>query len=270
MNPIRYFGGKGTMVNTILKYFPPKYNMYVEPFGGAYSVGFKQQCRVEIYNDLEKNVYSLFKVLSDPTLFPEFKKKCDLAYYCNDLREESKQMLKLNNLSIVDRAFCFFCINRTSQNGVGGFSINTIVRRNMSKSVSDMLSAIDGLTDFHHRLSKVIVSNYDGCKIIKRCSKPDTLFYCDPPYPWSTRGNVRYTVDMDEHKHQEFLDTVLNNKSLYLISGYDNDQYKILEANGFKRIDFPVKTTTGTHQKKTKIESLWLNYNKGKQNVLFM
>ncbi len=62
---------------------------------------------------------------------------------------------------MVERAFSFFYVNRTSHNGVGGFSKNTYIRRGMSKSVSDFLSAIDRLPELHDRLSKVIVTNKD-------------------------------------------------------------------------------------------------------------
>ena len=95
---------------------------------------------VEIYNDLERNVYSLYKVLSDKDLFPKFKEKCDLIFYDEDLRKEFKNKLKSDDLDLVDRAFYFFYVNRTSHNGIGGFSCNTVIRRNMSKSISDMLN----------------------------------------------------------------------------------------------------------------------------------
>ena len=41
--PIKMFGGKGTMFNEIIKYFPDsdEYDTYIEPFGGSYSIGLK-------------------------------------------------------------------------------------------------------------------------------------------------------------------------------------------------------------------------------------
>lgn len=148
---IRYFGGKQGMANEILKYFPEKetYDTYIEPFGGSYALGFKMEYvpPIEIYNDLEKNVYSLYKVMSDKKLFEQFKEKCDLCYYISDLREEYRQKLKNEDLDLVERAFYFFYVNRTSHNGNGGLSVNTVVRRNMCKSISDMLSCIDRLPE---------------------------------------------------------------------------------------------------------------------------
>ena len=149
--PIRMFGGKGTMFNNILKYFPESgsYNTYIESFGGSYSIGFKMEYvpPIQIYNDLEQNVYSLFKVLSDPEMYRIFKEKCDLALYSEDIRSEFIRNLKRDDISMIDRAFNFFYVNRTLHNGVGGFSKNTFVRRGMCKSISDFLSAIDRLPE---------------------------------------------------------------------------------------------------------------------------
>ena len=182
-SPIKYFGGKGTMFNKIMEHFPNRedYDMYIEPFGGSFSIGLKMNpAKMEIYNDLEKNVYSLYKVLSDPDMFKRFKEKCDLIFYNDDIRKDFKDRLKDDNLSIEDRAFFFFYVNRTSHNGVGGFSINTYVRRNMSKSISDYLSSIDRLPELHDRLSRVVVSNMDGIELIKKHNNPRTFIYCVP------------------------------------------------------------------------------------------
>ena len=261
--PIKYFGGKGNMFNEIIKYFPKPetYSTYIEPFGGSYSIGLKLDPIPpnEIYNDLEQNVYSLYKVLSDVELFKVFKDKCDLFPYSEDFREEFRGKLK-EDLDILDRAFYYFYVNRTSHNGVGGFSMNLIPRRKMSKSISDYLSSIDRLPELHQRLSKVIITNKDGINLIKKYDNPDVFIYCDPPYEHSTRTTARYKVDMDREKQIEFLQTVIESKSKILISGYNCELYSELDNNGFKRIDFKVNTVDGTHKPKTKTESLWFNY----------
>lgn len=266
--PVRYFGGKGGMYNNILKYFPsPIYDTYIEPFSGSYSVGLHMQYvpPIEIYNDMNKNIYSLFYVLRNNDMFLKFKAKCDLAIYSDDFRKQYKENLKRPFTSdaddMIQRAFEYFYVNKTSHNGIGGFSINTIVRRNMSKSVSDMLSSIDRLQDLHIRLSKVIVSSEDGISLIDKYGQRDNVFmYCDPPYHQSTRTATRYDVDMDDDIQERFIDSCINAKCKLLISGYNCDAYKRLEDNGFKRIDFVVHTIGGDMKKKDKVESLWLNY----------
>lgn len=261
---IRYFGGKQGMAKEILKYFPEKetYDTYIEPFGGSYALGFKMEFipPVEIYNDLEKNVYSLYKVLSDKELYEQFKEKCDLTYYIADLREEYRRRLKEDELSMLDRAFYFFYVNRTSHNGIGGLSVNTVVRRNMCKSVSDMLSCIDRLPELHQRLSKVIILNQDGIELIKKYNTKNVFLYLDPPYEQSTRTNARYSVDMDRDGHLKLIDACIDSKAKIMISGYDHEIYDKLLDNGFHKIQFNVNTTSGTHQPKSKTETLWLNY----------
>jgi DNA adenine methylase len=199
-------------------------------------------------------------VISDKTLFDEFKEKCDLALYSEDIRKECKENLKRDDLSIVERAFNFFYVNRTSHNGVGGFSVNSYIRRGMSKSVSDYLSSIDKLMALHDRLSRVIVTNTDGIKLIEKHNNPNTLIYCDPPYEQSTRTSTRYVVDMDNTTHQRFIDAVIKSKSKILISGYDCELYNQLVDNGFEKIQFEVKTIGGNFKPKTKVETLWKNY----------
>ena len=182
--PIKYFGGKNLMFNEIKKYFPEResYNIYIEPFGGSYGVGLHMDYvpPTEIYNDLEKNVYSLYKVLQDSKLFEEFRRKCELSPYCDELRKEYKDKLKNDDLSIVDRAYMFFYVNRTSHNGVGGFSVNSVIRRNSSKSISDFLSTIDRLPEIHQRLSNVIVTNKDGIELIEKYNTENVFLYLDP------------------------------------------------------------------------------------------
>lgn len=270
--PIRYFGGKNGMASKILKYFPKEgsYNTYIEPFGGSFGVALHNPNipPIEIYNDLDNNVYSLFRTLVDKEMFAEFQKLSDLIIYSEKLRKAFKQDLKEipfnedDKLSIVHRAFKFFYVNRTSRNGIGGFSINTCIRRNMSKSCSDMLSTIEGLPKLHDRLSKVIVTNQDGIKLINKYSQREDVFiYADPPYHQSTRTETRYNVDMNDDEQERFIDECVNAKCKILISGYDCDAYKRLEENGFIKIKFIVHTMSGNRKtKKDKVEYLWMNY----------
>jgi DNA adenine methylase len=262
--PIKYFGSKASFFNEILKYFPNsnEYDTYIEPFGGAYNVGLNLNPlpKIEIYNDLYKNVYSLYKVLSDSELFLKFKEKCDLILYDEDLRKEFKEILKTNELSILDRAFYYFYVNRTSHNGVGGFSKNMFIRRNMSKSISDFLSCIDRLPELHDRLSRVIMCNTDGIELIKKYNFSNVMIYNDVPYEQSTRSSTRYDVDMDREGHIKFLNVVIESKAKILISGYDCELYDVLGKNGFTKVSFDVKTTSGNFKPKTKTEYLYYNY----------
>lgn len=266
--PVRYYGGKGGMYNQILEYFPkPDYTMYVEPFSGSYSVGLHMPYvpQVELYNDMDKNIYSLYYVLQDSELFAKFRDKCSLAIYQKSMRDLYKESLKRpftdDRDDIVQRAFEYFYVNKTSHNGIGGFSVNCSVRRNMSKCVSDMLSTIDHLPELHERFSRVIVSSEDGVGLVEKYGGfENTFMYCDPPYHHSTRTSARYAVDMMDDVQERFIDACIKAKCKLLISGYACDAYRRLEDNGFHRVDFVVHTISGDMQKKDKVESLWMNY----------
>jgi DNA adenine methylase len=250
---IRYFGGKGGALTNIIKSLIPKdYEIYVEPYGGSAAVLFSQKANIEVYNDLYDNVYSLFKVMSDEDMFFKFKRRLELTPYSEKLYREYKLKLKEKDLSEIDRAYHYFYVNRTSVNSVGGFSSSIIPRRNLSKPVSDYLSSIDGLEEYHKRISEVLIFNRDAIEIINKYDSKDTFIYLDPPYRLITRkSNARYDIDMEDDEHKELLSTIIKCDSKILLSGYDNDMYNdILE--GWNKETFIIKNK--------KPETLWYNY----------
>lgn len=260
-SPIKFFGGKNSMSKKINLHFPEpsSYLTYVEAYGGSGAMLLSNPIgHVEIYNDIYENVYSLFKVLSNNVLFDEFKRRCDIAIYSAQLKKEYKEKLRLN-ISIVDRAYYFWYINRTSYNGVGGMNIMKIIRRGMSKSTSDFLSSVDKLKEIHDRLSAVIILNEDALSLIKRMDSDNTFMYLDPPYHLSTRSSGGYIHDYTDTNHESFIDLVLTLKAKVLISGYACEAYKRLDTK-FDRIDFDVSMSDGNNSVKMKVESLWKNY----------
>ena len=197
----------------------------------------KEKTPLEVYNDLGENVYSLFKVLSDKDMFERLKEKLDLTYYSEQLRNEFKQDLK-GELSLEDRAYKFIFVNRSSFNGVGGFSTTMLARRNMSKSCSDYLSMIDKLPEIHNRLSSVIIEHKDIFDLIDKYDKETTFMYLDPPYVKETRlSNQTYECEMTNEQHRQLCERLLTFKGKVLLSGYDNEIYKILDDK-FIKIEF--------------------------------
>lgn len=254
-SPIKYYGGKTYMTEIIKGNFPSEFKTYVEGFGGGASVLFsKEPSKIEVYNDLEENVYSLFKVLSNESLMKEMKSKLDLTPYSRQIREEFKSDLKKNDLSIVDRAYKFFYVNRTSFNGVGGFSVTMLPRRNMMKNVSSYLALIDGLESFHQRLSSVVIEHLDIFDLLSKYDSKDTFFYLDPPYVQSTRKSTqKYGVEMTDDDHKRFVEVCNELKGKVLISGYNSPIYDGLK--GFEKVTFksPNAGSSAT-------ECLWRNY----------
>lgn len=266
---VKYFGGKsGSLLGWILSHFPER-DVYVEAFGGSGALLFSQRTAVEVYNDIFENVYCLFKVLKDRVLFEDFKARCDFALYSEDMRREMKEMLKRDDLTAVERAFAYFYVNRTSVNGIGGFSVNMTVRRGMSKSVSDFLSAVDGLAAYHDRMSRVVVRNVDALELIEAYDEPNVFFYLDPPYHHSTRTDFRYERDMGDDGHERLIDVCLKSRAKILISGYDCEAYDRLVSAGWRKESLVVNTVSGSREKKQKAETVWFNYEPTQKNLFW-
>lgn len=255
-SPIKYYGGKSNMVDIIKEKFPKDYSTYIEGFGGGASILLnKEPSDMEIYNDLGKNVYSLFYVLSDKKLFNQLKEKLDLTYYSREIRQEFKQKLEDKNISILDRAFYFIYVNRSSFNGVGGFSVSKVVRRKMSKSTSDYLSMIEHLPEIHDRLSTTIVENLDILDLIDKYDSDKSFFFLDPPYVKSTRlSNQTYECEMTDEEHKNMLNKLNLIKGKALICGYDNELY----AEYLK--DWNKYSFKAPNAKSEAIETIWMNY----------
>jgi len=186
---------------------------------------------------------------------------CDLTHHSRQLNDEYKRRLREDNISIVDRAFMFFYVTRTSFNGLGGYSCALDIRRNMSKGVSDYLSAVDRLYEYHQRLSRVQIEKIDGVELLKKHNKNNVFCYLDPPYALETRTDARYKCDFTNDQQKELVDFLLETNQKILLSGYRCEEYKRLENAGWFVDDFEVKVTK-KGKGDIKIESLWRNYEK--------
>ena len=261
--PIKYFGGKGTMLNKLFKYFPEpsSYNIFVDAYAGSAVVALNIDAEIKIINDLDDNVYSLFNTIAHEDSFAKFKRLCEISLYNERSCREYKRSLREDELPEWLRAYRFWYVNRSSHNGIGGFSINTVVRRRMSKSTSDFLSSVEGLQELHEALSSCIVTSRNALDCIRFWDRKNVFIYCDPPYHQSTRTSARYNVDADNDHHEQLVE-VLNNlqHAQVALSGYDCELYqKRLKLNKY---EFEVNTTTGNHEPKTKVECIWTNFKK--------
>ena len=76
---LRYHGGKWILAPWIISHFP-KHRIYVEPFGGAGSVLLrKSRAFAEIYNDLDGEIVSFFRVIRDAEKSAELLRRLSLT-----------------------------------------------------------------------------------------------------------------------------------------------------------------------------------------------
>ena len=227
------------MAGMLVDRFPRDYGLYVEGFGGGASVLFaKAQSGMEVYNDLYNGVYSLYKVLQDDEMAGRLIDRMKTSCYSRRFHDEYRNDLIAGGMSIEDTAYKYLYVNRSSFNGVGGFSVTKLPRRGMMKSTSDWLSMVGGLDDVHRRLSTVVIENLDIFELVQKYDSPSTFFYFDPPYVWSTRkSSQRYGVEMTDDEHVEFVRILCDLKGKALVTIYDSEIYDELSAHGYVRED---------------------------------
>jgi DNA adenine methylase len=128
----------------------------------------------------------------------------------------------------------------------------------MSGVVSRWLGSVKGLPEIAERLLRVQIENRPALEVIKLYDGPDTLFYCDPPYPHQARGDSKaYGFEMTDIEHEE-LAIVLNQvDGRVAISGYRCHLMDRLYKQ-FKCTEAPAKKCHSV--KRLRSEALWTNY----------
>ncbi len=258
--PLKYFGGKNSMLNNLLSLIPP-HKSYVEVFaGGARLLFTKTPSQIEVLNDIEGNLVNFFKVLRDEEKYKklqELLKKTpysrDEFYFCRDYLDEE-------NIDDVERARRFFVVIRQSFCACGrDFGYTKSFKRKLSKT---FYNVIDFFPIFHERIRNVIIENLDFRDCIRRYDTEDTFFYCDPPYVLSTRSGKAYQYEMTDEDHKELVDILLRIKGMAMISGRKNEIYEELERHGWLRLDFVIMNPSyyvpGMKEKKKVTDSVWL------------
>ena len=89
---MQYQGGKFRLATWIMPFFP-EHDVYVEPFGGAAGVLLrKDKSKLEVYNDLNSDIVSFFRVMRDSEKAERLAHLLELTPYS---REEYKSVYDL-------------------------------------------------------------------------------------------------------------------------------------------------------------------------------
>lgn len=259
-----WYGGKFSHLDWLLPLLP-KAQHYCEPFGGSAAVLLNREpSEVETYNDLDGEVANFFRVLRD--------KKEELLYAIGMTpfsRKEFQLAIQSNgngkNLSDLERARRFFIRARQVRTGLAQTASNgrwanclSTSRAGMAGAVSRWLGSVEGLEYIASRLLRVQIENDDALKVIKRYDSPDTLFYCDPPYPHGSRGDKNaYRYEMSDLMHMNLAEALKNVKGKVAISGYRCELMDKLYKDWNMRV---AKTKKALSIKSDRTEILWTNY----------
>lgn len=114
------------------------------------------------------------------------------------------------------------------------------------------------------RLKQVQIECRPAIELIEKYSREDVCMYVDPPYVLSTRTRKQYTIEMEDHDHEELLDILNQSKAKILLSGYDSELYNKRLRN-WERMEFATTAEKGL----PRTEILWMNYQPKGQTKLF-
>jgi len=173
----RTMGGKARLVKYLLPLVPP-HKCYVEVFGGGAALLLnKPQSKVEVYNDLDDELFNLFRVVRED---PErFVRSFDLMLYSRTQRELYKAMATPK--TPLERAVRYWYLLNTSYSGDihGGFRGAGVTTTNEARTFFAKLRDVYAVAE---RLRNVIIEHMDFRKLLSLYDSPRTFFFCDPPY----------------------------------------------------------------------------------------
>lgn len=181
-SPFAYIGGKSRLAPQIIEQIP-EHNIYCEVFGGAAWVFFrKEPSVVEVVNDLDSNLINFYRVVQNHK--QEFLNQFGWVLNSRELFNDWNAQMENGGgvrLTDIQRAARYFFLQRSAYGGrVTGRTYGVQVdgrapRVNLERLEGDMEIV-------RLRLANVRIENLPWGEFIPRYDKPETFFFCDPPY----------------------------------------------------------------------------------------
>lgn len=261
--PFGWYGGKFSHLDWLLPLLPSCHH-YCEPFAGSAAVLLNRPpAKIETYNDLDGEVCNFFRVLRD-----EKEKLIEAIALTPFSREEFGIACALDpDVAPLERARRFFIRARQVRTGLAQTATigrwancKNTSRAGMSGVISRWLGGVEQLAAIAERLIRVQIENRPAIDVIRLYDSPDTLFYCDPPYVHSTRGDTKaYGFEMKDDEHRA-LAAVLNSVAgRVAISNYDCDLMdELYPEPRWHQTRSAERTNHATKGKRTEV--LWTNY----------
>lgn len=172
-----WIGGKSRLASHIVQMIP-EHTCYVEPFAGAAWIFFrKPESKVEILNDINRDLVTLYRVIQHH--LEEFIRYFKWVLISRDEFERLKRATP-DTLTDIQRAARFYYLQQMAfgghiHNPTFGYASTRAPKLNLLR-IEEELSAA------HLRLSRAYVECLSYNEVIVRYDKPESFFYLDPPY----------------------------------------------------------------------------------------
>lgn len=207
-----WVGGKKSLRDKIIIRFPLEYGRYIEVFGGAGWVLFhKIPEKFEVFNDANGNLVNLYRCVRQNARKLIYK----LRYMIN-ARDDFRCIVQQRRRGIFarfhdyDRAARFYYLIQ--------YSYGHKTDQYCCKPVS-MWKKFPLIERAAERLQSVAIENRDFEELIRLYDRPDSFFYCDPPY-YDTESFYK-DVDFTREDHIRLRNTLLECEGKFLVSYND-------------------------------------------------
>lgn len=225
---LQYFGGKWRIADWVISHFP-EHQCYVEPFGGAASVLMKKEpAPLEVYNDIDQRVVTLFRVLRDPEMAERLRQSVSLTPYSRKEYEDCRT-IEGDPVEIARRLIVrsFQAIGKKEPTKVNGWRCAT--PKDVRSACGTWNNWPDQIPAFTERMKQVQIDCRHWHDVIRMFDSPSTLFYLDPPYPLETRiGGKGYANELSDADHAAICETIKGLQGYCVLSTYPNSIYSTL------------------------------------------
>ena len=213
-----WVGGKKALRDEILARFPRNYKRYIEVFGGAGWVLFHKPPGndFEVFNDFNGNLVNLYRCVREQ---PEALQD-ELRYMLNSRLDFEYMKGMLHSQAVlpdVRRAAYYYALIRYS------YAAGTSTFGSQPHAMWNNFPLIESAAG---RLQKVVIENKDCVKLIRQYDRPESFFYCDPPY--YNADQYYEAVSADGFDHAGLANALLGIKGKFLLSYNDCPEIRAL------------------------------------------
>lgn len=244
-SPVSWVGNKTALLPYINAILPLRCPRFVDVFGGSGSVFLSRHPQpgdFEVYNDFDSDLTNLFRCFKEKPM----ELLCELGFLTLNSRDDfivlrkfiaqdtfddsyMTKELELTNILLkppeaeemrelmtskakqydVRRAAKYLRLIRYSySSGLKSFASQPFDIRKLFRLIWQL----------YDRMANVVVENQDFETLIRHYDRPDTVFYCDPPY-YESEG--MYAACFSKEDHIRLWDTLKNIKGKFLLSYND-------------------------------------------------
>ena len=259
-----YYGGKTAHLDFLFSHLPEDAKHYCEPFAGSATVLLNRRpAKVETLSDLDGDIVDFFRVLRDEGKAKKLRHMLKNTPYSRaeylgsvertgDIVEDSRRFFVRMGQGFLPKNAnpTTWRVATATDNKVGTWN----------ETVAKLTDAMEAI---RKRLLRVQLENRPALDVIRIHDSPDTLFYLDPPYVFSSRakgGSGGYSSEMTDDDHRKLAEALRGVEGRVALSGWESELYDELYEGWRVEHSEAVYVKSSITEKRRQRETLWLNF----------